>query len=597
MAVSINLTDLSILALDCQTTGANPDKGHLLEIGWISGRAAAPLTSEASGVQSRLIHLPPPITIPPAVQRITGISQAEMAADAVSAETAWQELLKTARKTALRQSGDPGDPYPTVIHFAGFEQPFLHQLHQTCDPKAAFPFQIICTHAIAKRLLPDLPRRGIRALAGYFGYSMTECRRSADHALATLAIWKAMVALLQNRCQIETLPQLIDWLAASRAPRRSKRRYPMDPKIRLRIPDAPGVYRMRRSNADVLYIGKAKSLKQRVNSYFRSKAAHPEHILEMLSQARDIDISIAGSVLAAATLESDEIKRLQPPYNKALRGDQPGLVFCTRDLRFRDNGCDRQFCIGPLPDGRTMDALRAFAVWLACGTQPAEADLARLGQMMLPPSRGQVPDIQCLKEGLHLFREKHRDRLRSCSALRMVTALGAQLWRRLRAARAYSPEEAQASIEDEESSGLEKEANQDGFILTPLAITDVLESMLIHSALLMRRARWYGLLSESSLSWTTTESADGMQHLVVLEGGSISHQTLQPGGRMVPVPSGWKRSRLERCNNLDRATYDRMRIVTTELRRILRQGRFLQIRLGPRTILTPHTLKKALCWV
>ena len=70
---------------------------------------------------------------------------------------------------------------PTVIHFARFEKPFLKDFHQKNDPESPFPFQIICTHEIAVRLLPDLPRRGLRAIAGYFGHSMPELRRSADH--------------------------------------------------------------------------------------------------------------------------------------------------------------------------------------------------------------------------------------------------------------------------------------------------------------------------------------------------------------------------------------------------------------------------------
>jgi DNA polymerase III subunit epsilon len=162
---------------------------------------------------------------------------------------------------------------------------------------------------------------------------MPELRRSADHARATLAIWKALVDLLQTRCQVNSLSRLTRWLTESPLPGRTPRIYPMDPGMRRHLPDTPGIYRMRRDNGDILYIGKAKSLKKRVNSYFRSRAPHAEHILEMLSQARDLDYSTTASALEAALLESDEIKRHLPPYNKALRPDRRSLVFFTRDLR------------------------------------------------------------------------------------------------------------------------------------------------------------------------------------------------------------------------------------------------------------------------
>jgi hypothetical protein len=56
-----------------------------------------------------------------------------------------------------------------------------------------------------------------------------------------------------------------------------------------------------------------------VNSYFQSRRKHSEHILEMLTQAKDLDVTVTGSALEAAVLESDEIKTFKPPYNMALR--------------------------------------------------------------------------------------------------------------------------------------------------------------------------------------------------------------------------------------------------------------------------------------
>ena len=69
----MNLADLKILALDCQATGANPQKGHLLEIGWIQTCAAGAVNPETLTASAYQIALPVDVDIPPAVQRITGI--------------------------------------------------------------------------------------------------------------------------------------------------------------------------------------------------------------------------------------------------------------------------------------------------------------------------------------------------------------------------------------------------------------------------------------------------------------------------------------------------------------------------------------------
>jgi DNA polymerase III subunit epsilon len=129
------------------------------------------------------------------------------------------------------------------------------------------------------------------------------------------------------------------------------------------LPDKPGIYRMLRSNGDLLYIGKAKSLKQRVNSYFHQKAPHAEHTLEMLTQARGLAVTRTGSALEAAILEADEIKRHSPPYNIALRRLERRLVFCGVDFSCRDALADKECAVGPLPAGKSNEALAAFGIW------------------------------------------------------------------------------------------------------------------------------------------------------------------------------------------------------------------------------------------
>jgi DNA polymerase III epsilon subunit-like protein len=87
--MTATLTNLKILTLDCQATGANPGKGHLLEIGWIPTRAAAADDPAMAGLQSYLVRLPADAVISQAVQRITGITDDSITA-AVSSKSVWK---------------------------------------------------------------------------------------------------------------------------------------------------------------------------------------------------------------------------------------------------------------------------------------------------------------------------------------------------------------------------------------------------------------------------------------------------------------------------------------------------------------------------
>jgi DNA polymerase-3 subunit epsilon len=590
--MTVTLSALKILALDCQATGANPDKGHLLEIGWMPMRVSLPAAGEKSPVQAYLIRLQKDTEIPPPVKRITGISDTCLMA-ALATDRIWQYLVEAAKAVAAENQLAA---CPTVIHYARFEEPFLRELHLKNDPHGSFPFLIICTHAIAARLLPDLPRRSLRALAGYFSHSMPELKRSADHAVATALLWTKLVELLKVRCRIETLKQLTDWLACACPPGRSNRSFPMPPDFRRALPDKPGIYRMLRANGDLLYIGKAKSLRQRVNSYFRRKASHAEHTLEMLTQARTLDFTLTGSGLEAAILESDEIKRYSPPYNIALGRRQRALVFCTKGFSGRSAVADRHHAIGPLPDGKLIDALSAYGAWVRSAMRLADGDLLCLGHTLLSVSPAYAPQIQPLKAGLDLFQQKHRRVLANQSPLRGLTMLGAQLWRERRASLASAG--ACAVTEDENAELAEEQTeSEEEFAWTPEALAAAVESMLMHGAHMIRRSRWFCLLSESSLAWASSDGRSNSKTLLVFENGSVLRQAVLNAGDKAPIPPGFKKSFKDRQKNVDIITYDRLRVVTTELRRLVTAGRHVELRMGPQVILGNQRLQKVLQWV
>jgi excinuclease ABC subunit C len=87
-------------------------------------------------------------------------------------------------------------------------------------------------------------------------------------------------------------------------------------------PDAPGIYMMLDKNGDVLYIGKAVSLRSRVRSYFQDSAAHHVRTQAMVDRVFDVRTIVVTNEVEALILEANLIKRYQPPYNVRLRDDK-----------------------------------------------------------------------------------------------------------------------------------------------------------------------------------------------------------------------------------------------------------------------------------
>ena len=88
------------------------------------------------------------------------------------------------------------------------------------------------------------------------------------------------------------------------------------------VPDSPGVYMMVDRNDDILYIGKAVSLRNRVRSYFQDSAAHHIRTQAMVERVVDVRTIVVSNEVEALILEANLIKRYQPPYNVRLRDDK-----------------------------------------------------------------------------------------------------------------------------------------------------------------------------------------------------------------------------------------------------------------------------------
>ena len=120
------------------------------------------------------------------------------------------------------------------------------------------------------------------------------------------------------------------------------------------LPLKPGVYIMQDAKNTVIYVGKAKALKNRVSQYFQDSASHTEKTRAMVSQIDHFDVIVADSEFEALVLENSLIKRHQPHYNILLKDDKtfPHLVIDVESefpslRKYRGKRNDKSKYFGP----------------------------------------------------------------------------------------------------------------------------------------------------------------------------------------------------------------------------------------------------------
>ena len=99
------------------------------------------------------------------------------------------------------------------------------------------------------------------------------------------------------------------------------------------LPDKPGVYLMKNSLGEVIYVGKAKILKNRVKSYFQNSKNHSEKVKVMVKNIAEFEYIVTDSEMEALILECNLIKKYSPKYNILLKDDKfyPFIKITTKD--------------------------------------------------------------------------------------------------------------------------------------------------------------------------------------------------------------------------------------------------------------------------
>ena len=148
------------------------------------------------------------------------------------------------------------------------------------------------------------------------------------------------------------------------------------------LPTDPGVYKFLDDEESVLYVGKAKNLRNRVRTYFQSSRQRDGRIEVMVQKAVDVDIIVTDTEAEALILENNQIKELQPRYNVNLRDDKTYPYICIKNERFprvfktRTVKQDGSEYFGPYADvskmNAMMDAIRSVFQLRTCSLDLSE---------------------------------------------------------------------------------------------------------------------------------------------------------------------------------------------------------------------------------
>ena len=530
-----SLRELEIVVADCQTTGATPDHGHLIELAWGVVSAACP---EAAVIRSYTVRLPEGEALPRRIRFLTGITEKDLASGIQPAE-AWWLFEASLRKPS-------GGWMIPVAHYSRFEKLWLESLRRETGATGPFPVNPVCTREIARRLYPGLPRKGLHALSGYLGRTMSELKRAKEHAQATAFVWSMMVSGLEA-LGIDRMEKLMKWLEEPLPEAGGARTYPLSRGVRLSLPEVPGVYRFYGADGKLLYVGKATSLRHRVSSYFTKRRAD-EKTLELVTQVHDLRTTPCGSPLEAALLECRLIRRLKPPYNRAMKSGDENLWFCSEDRTSWGNSPAKGLCIGPFVTREAHYRL-GFLNDLVSGKFPLKSgeivSMFHLERVEFEP--GAMEDgVAMLRDCLILDGRLH--------SLHHLLGLGRDLWLEMLEKREREEDGEVGDDEAEETGEPRKLTADDVFSILRWTVADV--------ALHERRLRWFRLLAWSTVSWKPPSDESAERRFIVIRNGAVARSGSGIAEDTVPPP-------LDRSVPvLSRTGYETLRVLTGEIRRV-----------------------------
>lgn len=380
----------TFVVVDLETTGLRPGSSRICEIGAVCVR-------ELELAEEFQLLVDPGVPIGPTISALTGLRDGELRG---------QPHPAIAVRRFLEFAGDG----VLVAHNARFDLAFLdRETERLTGARLAGP--VVDTVGLARKLLAGRTRRaGLNSLSQFFGTSARPCHRALPDAQATAEILLQLIGLAQERGAL-TVADLVE-LAAPRVRKVYAKR-----SLAFGAPTSPGVYLFRDRHDQVLYVGRARDLRARLRSYFRSERQRPA-VEAAVTALERIEWRVCGSELEAALEELRLIRELRPPGNA--RTSRP-----DRYVYLRKRG-DSVVCstkptpLGPLKS-RTRARLAARALRVeeldrpACALTRLRARLRDLAECRRFEDAARLRDrVRALEEVVRFLNRLERLRATSC---------------------------------------------------------------------------------------------------------------------------------------------------------------------------------------
>jgi len=290
------LKEAEFSVLDVETTGLSARNNRVIEIGIVK-------VKNLKIVDKYTTLINPGCDIPYFITQFTGISNSDVAYSPSFYDTA-EEIEEFIGNSIV--SG----------HNLSFDEGFLscEFARNGFEPLSNLS---VCTLKLSRKIFPSLKSKSLGYVSEYLGIKNRDSHRALSDAEATAQILIKLIKKLSKGKGIKTIQQLFEF-QSSVVPLNQVMKLPKDIHDSLySLPDTPGVYYFLNKKNEIIYIGKAKSLKDRVRSYFAATTVgKPNRIVK---QAAKIKTEITNSELTALLLEAESIKLINPRHNQQLK--------------------------------------------------------------------------------------------------------------------------------------------------------------------------------------------------------------------------------------------------------------------------------------
>lgn len=293
---NLHIKDVTFAVVDVETTGLRPTFERIIEIGVVRCRNGEIIDTYQSFIN-------PGRSIPSFITNYTGISD-DMVEDAPYFEEILPKLQDCFAGTVL------------VGHNLQFDMGFIRAEFQRAGDPGFKPVKI-CTLKLARRMYPFLRSKSLSSVAAHLKVRSAGAHRAIYDAETTARVLDRML-----KAKLSENPdfRLNDLIAFETSARPTPARLQVNQNLVETIsgvPDAPGVYYFLDSTNKPVYIGKAKSLRDRLKSYFSGTA--PSKSKKLLRTAKKLKIEPCNTELTAFLTEAEMIKALKPKHNVMLK--------------------------------------------------------------------------------------------------------------------------------------------------------------------------------------------------------------------------------------------------------------------------------------